>query len=137
MWKWKLLSSVRLCNHMNYTVHGILQARILEWVAIPFYRGSSQPRNQTLVSHIAGRFFTSWATKEAQEDIMLLPYSVFTRRKICLFWSIKDYKNLTWNSLFHWFIGRFSFSCANKTGLEDRMTGTVSQTDKYVKCLYH
>ena len=48
-----------LCNPMDYTVHGILQARILEWVAIPFSRGSSQPRNQTQVSRIAGRFFTS------------------------------------------------------------------------------
>ena len=47
------------------TVHGILQARILEWVAFPFSRGSSQPRDQTQVSHIAGRFFTSWATREA------------------------------------------------------------------------
>ena len=48
-----------LCNPMNYTVHGILQARILEWVAFPFSRGSSQPRDRTQVSHIAGRFFTS------------------------------------------------------------------------------
>ena len=37
---------------MDYTVHGILQARILEWVAFPFLRGSSQPRDQTQVSHI-------------------------------------------------------------------------------------
>jgi len=44
---------------MDYTVHGILQARILEWVAVPFSRGSSQPRDQTQVSHIAGGFFTS------------------------------------------------------------------------------
>ena len=49
------------------TVHGILQARILEWVALPFFGGSSQPRDQTQVSRIAGRFFTSCATKEAQE----------------------------------------------------------------------
>ena len=48
-----------LCNPMDYTVHGILQARILEWVAIPFFRGSSQPRDQTQVSSIAGGFFTS------------------------------------------------------------------------------
>ena len=54
-----------LCSPMHYTVHGILQARILEWVAIPFSRRSSQPRDQTQVSHIAGRFFTSWATREA------------------------------------------------------------------------
>ena len=56
-----------LCNPMDYTVHGILQARILEWVAFPFSRGSSQPRDWTQVSHIAGRFFTSWANREAQE----------------------------------------------------------------------
>ena len=54
-----------LCNPMDYTVHGILQARILEWVAFPFSRGSAQRRDQTQVSHIAGRFFTSWATREA------------------------------------------------------------------------
>ena len=51
---------------MDYTVHEILQARILEWVAFPFFRRSSQPRDQTHVSRIAGRFFTSWATREAQ-----------------------------------------------------------------------
>ena len=42
----------------DYTVHGILQARILEWVAFPFSRGSSQARDRTQASHIAGRFFT-------------------------------------------------------------------------------
>ena len=51
-----------LCNP-----HGILQARILKRVAFLFSRGSSQPRDQTQVSHIAGGFFTSWATREAQE----------------------------------------------------------------------
>ena len=60
-------SNLTLCDPMNYTVHGILQARILEWVAFPFSRGSSQPRDQTQVSHIIGRFFTSSATREAQE----------------------------------------------------------------------
>ena len=50
----------------NSSVHGILQARILEWVAIPFSRGSSQPRDQTQVSCISGRFITVWATREAQ-----------------------------------------------------------------------
>ena len=53
-----------LRDPMNYTVHGIFQARILEWVDFPFSRGSSQPRDWTQVSP-AGRFFTSWATKEA------------------------------------------------------------------------
>ena len=57
-------SSLILCDPRGYTVHGILQARILEWVAFPFSRGSSQPRDLTQVSCIAGRFFTSWATRE-------------------------------------------------------------------------
>ena len=48
-----------LCNPVDYRVHGTLQARILEWVAVPFSRGSSQTRGQTQVSGIAGRFFTS------------------------------------------------------------------------------
>ena len=48
-----------LFDPMDYTVHGIFQARILEWVAFPFSRGSFQPRDQTGVSCIAGGFFTS------------------------------------------------------------------------------
>ena len=52
-------SCLTLCDPMDYTVHEILQARILEWIAFPFSRGSSQPRNQTQVSCIAGGFFTS------------------------------------------------------------------------------
>ena len=47
-----------LCDPVDYTVHGILQARILEWGAFPFSRGSSQPRDRTQVSRIANRFFT-------------------------------------------------------------------------------
>ena len=61
-----------ICNPIDYTVHGILQARILEWVAFPFSRGSSQPRNWTQVSHIAGGFFTSWATREANYELLAL-----------------------------------------------------------------
>ena len=56
-------SCLTLCDPMDYSppgssVHGILQARVLEWVAMLSSRGSSQPRNQTQVSHSAGRFFT-------------------------------------------------------------------------------
>ena len=55
-----------ICDPVDYTEScEILQARILEWVVRPFSRGSSQPRDQTQVSLIAGRFFTSWATREA------------------------------------------------------------------------
>ena len=56
-------SCLTLCDPMDYTVHEILQAKILEWVAFPFSRGSSQRRAWTQVSHIASRFFTSWATQ--------------------------------------------------------------------------
>ena len=52
-------SSLTLCNPMDYTVHGILQARILECITIPFSRGSSQPRDRIQVSCTAGRRFTT------------------------------------------------------------------------------
>ena len=53
-----------LWDPMDYTVHGILWARILEWLAFAFSRGSSQSRDWTQVSPTAGKFFTSWATRE-------------------------------------------------------------------------
>ena len=62
-WKWKLHSHVWLFVR-PHTVHGILQARILEWVAFPCSRRSSQTRDRTQVSNIAGRFFTIWVTRE-------------------------------------------------------------------------
>ena len=67
--KVKLLSRVWLCDPMDCSlsgssVHGIFQARVLEWIAISFSRGSSRSRNQTQVSRIAGRHFTVWATGE-------------------------------------------------------------------------
>ena len=66
----KLLSRVRLCDHMDCSlpgssVHEIFQPRVLEWVAMSFSRGSSRSRDQTRVSHIAGRRFTIWAIREA------------------------------------------------------------------------
>ena len=56
------------CSPPGSSVHGILQARILEWVAIPFSRGFSWPRAPNQVSCIAGRFFTIWATREGQKS---------------------------------------------------------------------
>ena len=70
-WKWKLLSCLGLWNPMDYTLHGIFQARILEWVAFPFSKGSSQPRDWTPVSYIAGGFFTNWAIREALWALIL------------------------------------------------------------------
>ena len=64
------------CSLPGSSVHGILQARILEWVAISFSRGSSQPWNRTHVSCIAGRFFTDWARREALFE--LLPIEKFS-----------------------------------------------------------
>ena len=53
------------CSPPGSSVHGTLQARVLEWAAISFSRGSSRPRDQTQVSRIAGRRFNLWATREA------------------------------------------------------------------------
>ena len=53
----------------GFSIHGVFQTRILEWVSIFFSRGSSLSRNGTRVSHIAGRFFTVWATREAWDNI--------------------------------------------------------------------
>ena len=61
-----VMSHDYICDPMDYKVHAILQARILELIAFFFSRGFSQPRGQTQVSLIAGRFFTSWTIKEAQ-----------------------------------------------------------------------
>ena len=59
-----------LCHLMDCRVQGNLQATILEWVAVPLSRGSSQPRDWTQVSRIAGWFFTSWATRGAKNTRM-------------------------------------------------------------------
>ena len=84
-WKWKWISCVQLFE-TPWTVHGIFQDRILEWVAFPFSRGSSQPRDQTRVSHLAGRFFTSWATREVQIYTLVFFYNkiqIYVSHTIC------------------------------------------------------
>ena len=95
--KWSVGGSVMLIPHdpmdcclPDSSVHGILQVRILEWVAIPFSRGSSQPRDRTWVSCTAGRFFTIWATGKPMpwsSDMMLnqtrsLPSKVTMRAEL-------------------------------------------------------
>ena len=73
--EWKSLSCVCLFRDpLDYRVLGILRARILEWVAIPFSMGFSQPRDRTQVSHNAGRFFTSQAIREDPGDQIMLHY---------------------------------------------------------------
>ena len=70
----------------GFSVHGILQVKILEWIAIPFSRGSSRPRDWTLVSWIAGRFFTICATGSPTNKILVMQRD----RKI---WLRKEKKN--------------------------------------------
>ena len=73
-----------LCHPMDCSVHGIHQVRILEWVAIPFSRESSWPRDQTQVSHIMGRSFTIWATGEALNIRIGLPWWLSGKESIHL-----------------------------------------------------
>ena len=60
-----------LCDLMDYRVHGTLHVRILEWVAFPFSKGSSQPRDRTQVSCIAGRRFNLSAIREAMQETLV------------------------------------------------------------------
>ena len=72
------------CSLPGSSMHGIFQARILEWLAVSFSRGSSQPRDWTWVSYTAGRLFTIWATREDLSELKLdykpLDFSLF---KVC------------------------------------------------------
>ena len=82
-----------LCNPMNCRlsgsfVHGIFQARILEWVAISFSSACFQPENQTWISCIASRFFTVWAAREAQEvkfqlEVLEIEYRISCMLSVC------------------------------------------------------
>ena len=88
--------SLALCNPMDCSppgssVHGILQARILEWVAISSSRGSSQPRDRTQVSCIAGRFFTDWAMREARVNLIRF---YFLLLYFCFYFCC--FRRLTW-----------------------------------------
>ena len=88
-WKWKSQSCLTLCDPTDFSlpgscIHWILQAVILEWLAIPFSRGPSRPlvwRDRTQVSCIAGRLFTIWATREAHSvlNYILSPSSSIFR----------------------------------------------------------
>ena len=61
------------CSSPSPSVHGILQTRILVWVAISFSRDSSPPRDQTWVSCITGGFFTNWAIRKPKHDLLMIP----------------------------------------------------------------
>ena len=92
-----------LCDPMDYSrlgssVRGISQARVPEWVAISFSRGSSQPRDRTQVSCIAGRCFTIWATREAikvKDFIITEGLGIILSQTLC-----RSYKNMTLYMMF-------------------------------------
>ena len=75
-----------VCDPMDYRVHGVLQAGILEWIAILFVRGSSQPRDRTQVSLIAGEFFTSWATMMSNSLYIPLTWSLKPPFYLLILW---------------------------------------------------
>ena len=83
------------CSQPGSSVHGILQARILEWASISFSRGSSRPRNRTQLSHSLGRCFNLWATREALELSIVVHFSY--QHQNCFLKYIKpEHKN--WGS---------------------------------------
>ena len=108
--KWKSLCSVRLCDPTNYTVHGILQAEILVWVAFPFSRWSSWSRNRTGVSckcrqilyqlthhgspripeWVAFSFFRGSSRPRNQTRVSCIAGGFFTS------WAVLIYKTITW-----------------------------------------
>ena len=101
LWKWSEVKVSQLCPTLcdpmdcslpGFSVRGILQARTLEWVAMPFSRGSSWPRDQTQVSRIAGRFFTVWATWEAPSLWTDIKYWKLKKKK---YWRLSfSFQNL-------------------------------------------
>ena len=74
------------CSQPGSSLHGILQARILEWVIIHFSRGSSKPRSRTGVSCKAGGFFTTWATREFGEMSQI---QMATCSMITFIWTVQ------------------------------------------------
>ena len=66
----------------GYTVHGIVQARILQWVVFPFSRGSPQPKDGTQVSRIACGFFTNWAIRETPATVKNLFHHFFSEATV-------------------------------------------------------
>ena len=124
------------CNLPGSSLHGILQARILEWVDISFSRKSSRLRDWTQVFHIAGRHFNLWATREAQSNWGFL--SIFLSFFLFLMWTIFNIfiEFVTILLLFYLFVrllvvdfwpwGMWNLSSSNKDRTLTPSTGTWS-----------
>ena len=120
------------CSLPGSSVQGIFQARILEWVAISFSRGSSRPRGRTQVSHIVGRRFTVWATREDQAQWPLLTHQARSYSRDFTFaltfaWKIlkKKKKNFT------------GFSHIIQISLCSNVTRSLSTYLNHSDILYH
>ena len=74
------------CSLPGSSVHGILQVSILEWIVMPSSRGSSQPRDRTRVSHMAGGFFTVWATRKA----LPTAYQGEVEKSLRAYWNVSE-----------------------------------------------
>ena len=93
------------------SVHGILQARILEWVAFPFFRRSSQSWDRTQISCIAARFFTIWATREALVSMQMYGLTLKHSKTKTFFWLLL--KKFTFSALWNFSeLPNFSVSSA-------------------------
>ena len=125
--------SVRLCNPMDRSlpgssVHGIFQARVLEWGAISFSRRSSQPRDRTQVFHIAGWRFTVWATREhSLKSLAKIPKNVlrpYTDRQWTLYSLLRGSNHIkaSLSVLFLWLTFFFIVLCISRSARSDSET---------------
>ena len=122
-------SCLTLCDPMDYTVRGILQARILEWVAFPFSRGSSLPRDRTQVSHIAGGFLTVWATRETQQNCEVTNGVEGFRFFVCLFLYFHMKSSLG--------LSQESFSHQRFSGKKQESLSNAFWPPPFKSCPYH
>ena len=114
------------CSLPGSSVHGILQARLLESVAIPFFRGSSRLRNPTWGSSIAGKFFTIWATRETPKSS--ITWSLFNMLSICeLLGRQKGILPPAWNASL---LSKMLLFCYLRSGCWNGMPGTGQLNDR-------
>ena len=127
------------CSLPGSSIHRILQARILEWVAISFSRGSSWPRDRTRVSCIAGRFFTVWATREAYQFLTLvnrpLPWNL-SKINLCLFNKSKQLFFFKETTLVRsdWHVKSFTYiMCITRTVWADQLVLLKYHKEQWIK----
>ena len=89
------------CSLPGSSIHGIFQARVLEWIAISFSRRSSRSRDWTWVSRIVGRCFTDWATREVHniwEEYIILNAILYKVLSLGIFWIICEGGTMCWEN---------------------------------------